>query len=90
MNVAAAYLYLNALWVVNISVCITDKFLTLNAWAVRSVYISVFLWIVVIATLPFGCFPFSRRWDGFVGRAKPCPNIVREWDFVSAVPFLNL
>ena len=36
-----------------------------------------------------GCVPIHRRWDAPLGRAKSCPPIMREWDFVRKAPVFS-
>ncbi|KAF1958774.1 hypothetical protein CC80DRAFT_19687 [Byssothecium circinans] len=60
---------------------VTDRFPRLNAWAISSVYVITCCWIFIMVTVPFGCFPPSRKWYGLIGKAKPCPSVTRQWDF---------
>lgn len=89
------YLYLFGLWAVKLSVNLlhvhlTAKFPAVQVWAVRSVYAIVTLLFITIILYNFGCYPPSRRWDGLVGNAEPCPAMVKEWDWVNTVTFISL
>ncbi|KAH8721520.1 hypothetical protein GQ44DRAFT_361433 [Phaeosphaeriaceae sp. PMI808] len=82
---ALAYFYIFGLWAIKLSVNLlhirlTAKFPTINAWAVRSLYAISSLFLISIIVYNVGCYP-PRRWDGIVGKAKPCPMMVKEWDW---------
>ncbi|KAF2186712.1 hypothetical protein K469DRAFT_687070 [Zopfia rhizophila CBS 207.26] len=82
----ASYAMQGSIWAVKVSVnllhiALAKKLPHLYPCAVRTMYVVIFCWVVVYTTLPFGCFPTSRRWEGPLGFAKPCLPILKLWDF---------
>lgn len=83
---AGTFFYLTALWSVKISVNLlhirlSTKIPGTHVWAIRSLYFMVISLIGAYIVFLLGCVPIHRRWDAPLGRAKPCPPIMREWDF---------
>ena len=91
---AGTFFYLTALWSVKISVNLlhirlSTKIPGTHVWAIRSLYFMVISLIGAYIVFLLGCVPIHRRWDAPLGRAKPCPPIMREWDFVRKAPLCS-
>ncbi|KAH7017922.1 hypothetical protein B0J12DRAFT_688678 [Macrophomina phaseolina] len=83
---ANTFFYIACLWGVKLSVAllhnqVTSRIAYLHIWAVRTLYLVIFTWIVVYITYPLGCIPTSRKWEAPLGHVKACPPILKSWDF---------
>lgn len=61
---------------------LTQQIPKLHVWAVRTLWVMGATWVIVYITAFLGCIPFTRKWDGLMDKAQPCPEQKKLWDFV--------
>jgi len=89
---ANTFFYIACLWGVKIAVNLlhiqlTQRIPHIHIWAVRTLYLLIFTWIVVYITYPLGCVPTKRHWEAPLSQVNPCPPILKSWDFVRKSAF---
>lgn len=80
------FFYIACIWSIKVTfnllhIRVTERISAVHVWAVRTLYLLAFTWILVYVTYLLKCMPVSRNWDAPLGHVKPCPSILHAWDF---------